>query len=178
MAHADIHGGHRLDAAIMDGVSVNPPQSPRVNRSVGGRAVRMTYGALAVWSAPFAMPHLYWAFGGRRGLGTESGVADAALETAWFAAYNRGVSLASVVAALLCGWLMLRPQTYFPGWRRALQVTGVLLLIRGAVGLLSLALLPPDRPMPPYLLVAVEPWFVLGGLLCLHAARARGARPS
>lgn len=146
--------------------------------SVQQRAVRAVYGALALWAALFAVPHLYWAFGGRRGLGADTEAADVALETTWFAAYNWGVSCASVVAALLCGWLVLHPRTHIPGWRRALQVTGVLLLIRGAIGVLSLALLVPDGPMPPYLLIAVEPWFVIGGLFCLRADRASRSRAS
>ncbi|MBC2933029.1 DUF3995 domain-containing protein [Nocardioides sp. zg-1228] len=151
-----------------------PAGSGAAPQPVDERAARTAHGALALWALLFAAPHLYWAFGGRGGLGAESGAADAALGTTWFSAYNWGVTVASVLGALLCGWLALRPRTHVPGWRRVLQVTAVLLLVRGAIGLLSLLLLVPDGPMPPYLLVAVEPWFVIGGLLCAHAARTAG----
>ena len=121
------------------------------------------------WSVIFATPHFYWALGGRAGLGAQTAAADAALQQGWFAAYNLtagclgllGAAMALVLANRWVGqrmhrWLMIASMAACAG-----------LLLRGILGLtllgVSLFRGTLDRETPA-LLLAIEPWFVLGGL--------------
>jgi cytochrome b subunit of formate dehydrogenase len=132
---------------------------------------------VSTWSLLFAAPHLYWALGGRAGLAGEAAAADVAFEQSWFAAYNLAagclaISGAMVAAVLTMGWGSRRV-------RRCLLIATaaacVVLLVRGLLGLTLLAASlvqgTLDERTPPILL-AIEPWFVLGGLayggLTLH----------
>jgi hypothetical protein len=126
-------------------------------------------GLVTGWSLVFAVPHFYWASGGRAGLGAAAAAADAALAQTWFAAYN-GVAgclgLGGAVLALVLGsgrgglrmrrWLIC-----------AAGAAAVVLLLRGFLGLTLLAvsvLRGTFDAQTPMILVAIEPWFVLGGL--------------
>lgn len=121
------------------------------------------------WSLVFAAPHFYWALGGRAGLGAQAAAADAALQQGWFAIYNLaagclgilGAVVGAVIATKLGGrrahrWLLV-----------AATVACVVLLLRGALGLTLLggsALSGTFDKQAPLVLLAIEPWFVLGGL--------------
>ncbi len=124
---------------------------------------------MPAWSLVFAAPHFYWALGGRAGLGAEAETADAALQQSWFAAYNLAAGGLAVLGAALAlvlarGWVGQRV-------KRLLLVlaatAGVILLLRGALGLtlLGVSLLDRSYEDTPMILLAIEPWFVLGGLV-------------
>ena len=117
----------------------------------------------------FAAPHFYWALGGRVGLGAQAGAADAALQQGWFAAYNLAagcLAILGVVVALTLarGWGGRRLRRWL---LIAVTAAGGALLLRGVLGLTLLVvdLLQGrvEEQIPPVLL-AIEPWFVLGGL--------------
>lgn len=140
--------------------------------------------AVGTWSLIFAAPHFFWALGGRVGLGTNSAAADQALAQPWFASYNVLAGVLGVGGALLA--LVLSSQRGSPSVRRwllvAAVVAGVALLLRGVLGvtLLALDVLGGglDRQVP-ILLLAIEPWFVIGGCAYLGMAAAvhrRGLR--
>lgn len=137
-------------------------------------AARLRAGVL-VWSVVFVVPHLYWALGGRAGLGTDRATADAAFDRPWFVAYNLLTVVLTVVGAGLCvAWT--RPGRAAPRVDRLRQlalVGAVVLLLRGGVGLVLLLVGSAlgDEPWPTPVLVAVEPWFVVGGLLYLLVHR-------
>lgn len=119
---------------------------------------------LAVWCAIFGALHLYWALGGRLGLGGTSAEADTAFAQPWFAAYNAAVILLSVAGmavavAARTGHLKSRPSLV-----ALLVVTGGVLVLRGAVGWASLLAAMATRGSweSPFLLLAVEVWFLAG----------------
>jgi len=121
------------------------------------------------WSLLFAAPHVYWALGGRAGLGAQAAAADAALDQTWFAAYNLAAAVLGVAGAAVA--YVLATASLGGRVRRflllACAVASVALLLRGALGvtLLGVSALDdaPDEPTPAVLL-AIEPYFVLGGL--------------
>jgi len=117
----------------------------------------------------FAAPHFYWALGGRAGLGAQTAAADAALQQGWFAAYNvtagfLGVLAAAMALVLANRWVGQRMHRWLLIASRA-ACAG--LLLRGILGLtlLGVSVLRGtfDRKTPA-LLLAIEPWFVVGGL--------------
>lgn len=132
---------------------------------------------VGIWSLVFAAPHFYWAVGGRAGLGAQAGAADAALAQGWFAAYNLAAGCLAVlgiaVAVALSGSGSSRRVRR---WLLAAAIAAsVVLLLRGLLGLMLLAVSALQGSFDvqtPAILVAVEPWFVLGGLayagLALH----------
>ncbi|GAA1611433.1 hypothetical protein GCM10009789_77190 [Kribbella sancticallisti] len=137
----------------------------------GGPAVtRWTVAAIA-WAALFSAVHWYWAFGGRAGLGASTAEADAALQTPLFAAYNLGV--AATTAALAAGLWWTRPgrRERIAGRRILLDwvlVAGAILLAaRGGLGvcLMILDVVRGEGDHPSLLLVVIEPYFLLGGLI-------------
>lgn len=133
------------------------------------------------WSLVFSAPHFYWAVGGRGGLGAQAAAADAALEQPWFATYNLaagGLGLLGAVLALALwrAW----GGTFVRRWgRTAAAVAAAVLALRGVVGLtlltmeLEAAVLHGDTPPA---LLAIEPWFVVGGLA--FGLLARSSRQS
>lgn len=136
--------------------------------------------AAALWSGVFAAPHLYWAFGGRAGLGSDTAAADRALSSVSFAVYNGATAIAAVLAtALALAWTTRRPAGR--GATVTMWVTGMAAVVLGARGGLGLTLLGVDglrgEPWPPPLLVAVEPWFVLGALVWWRVHRLLRAEP-
>jgi hypothetical protein len=132
---------------------------------------------VSTWSLVFAAPHFYWALGGRAGLASQAAAADVALQQRWFAAYNLLAGCLAIFGAMVAAVLTL-------GWggrrvRRCLLVAtaaaSVVLLARGLVGLtlLAVSLLQGTLDQQtPLVLLAIEPWFLLGGLayggLTLH----------
>ena len=128
--------------------------------------------AVATWSFIFAAAHFFWALGGRAGLGTQSAAADQALAKPWFAAYNIVAGVLGVGGMLVA--LVLSSRRGSRSVRRwllaAAVVAGFVLLLRGVLGLILLALDvlgdSLDRHVPA-LLLAIEPWFVLGGVAYL-----------
>ena len=145
-------------------------------------SVRVWCLLVAVWSLVFAAPHFYWAFGGRAGLGAQAAAADAALEQTWFAAYNLvaaslGVIGAALAWALASGWGRSRMRSWLT---RAAAAAAVVLLLRGLLGLTLLAvsmLRGRSDPQVPGVLLAVEPWFVMGGLAYGAVALAHRQAP-
>lgn len=150
-----------------------------------------TWPALAVlgWSTLFVVPHLYWAVGGRGGLGAETAAADAAFGRPWFVAYNLAVSVLAVAGALwsgaeAAGRLSARGRRLLAA---AALVAAALLLARGLLGvvLLLLSLTTTDAATPPTILLVVEPWFLLGAVAygtlarrCRGQDRIKGRRSS
>lgn len=138
--------------------------------TAGPTAGRWTVGAIA-WAALFSAVHWYWALGGRAGLGASTAAADAALETSWFAAYNVGVAAVTAALAAWLWWTRPGPQARTLGRRTALDwvlVAGaVLLAARGGLGLclMLLDVVRGEGDYPSPLLVAVEPYFLLGGFI-------------
>ena len=124
---------------------------------------------VGIWSLVFAAPHFYWAGGGRAGLGAQAAAADAALQQSWFAAYNLAAGCLGVAGVVVAFVLATTPG----GGRvrrlllMASAVASAVLLLRGALGLALLGVSAlngaPDEQTPAVLL-AIEPWFVLGGL--------------
>lgn len=143
---------------------------------------RLGWHALAgSWSLVFAAPHFYWALGGRAGLGEQATAADAALQEGWFVTYNLvagglGVLGAVVALVLAMGWGSQRVRR----WLLVAALAGcIVLLVRGAVGLTLLVVSQldsaPDEETPA-ILIAIEPWFVLGGLAFLGMVLAQRRR--
>lgn len=139
---------------------------------------------VGIWSLIFAAPHFYWAVGGRAGLGAQADAADAALEQGWFAAYNLAAGCLAVLGLALALALSGRGSSRrVRRWLLAFTIAAsVVLLLRGMLGLTLLAVSAMqgnfDRQTPAILL-AVEPWFVLGGLayagLALHQRKRANA---
>lgn len=129
------------------------------------------------WSLIFGAPHLYWALGGRAGLGHQAGAADAALSQPWFATYNLTVAGLTVAGALVAlavirGLIEGRLRRWL---RIAVGSVGVVLLLRGAVGLVLLGaglLGGTSDPATPPVLLLIEPWIVLGGVVQMGMARS------
>lgn len=143
-------------------------------------ARRLWCWATGVWSAVFAAPHVYWAAGGRAGLGSQAAAADAALEQTWFAAYNLVAGGLGVLGVVLAFTLAERWGTgRLRRWLlAAATLAAAVLLLRGVVGMALLAMefeeAVLNRQAPPILL-AIEPWFVLGGLTFGLMAREQHA---
>lgn len=139
-------------------------------------ALRVGLGAAAcAWSLAFAALHFYWAAGGRAGLGVEAPAADAALSQPWFFSYNVVVGVMALVGAAVAIMLVRPPPAGIGVVRAAAWVACVTLSLRGAVGLVGLAVdIAGGETTSPALLVAIEPWFVLGGLLYGALALATG----
>jgi len=137
--------------------------------------------AALVWSAIFAAVHLYWAAGGRGGLGGSSDEADVALATGWFQLYNLVTAVLALAGAALAA-LLLRPGVSQRATRwiaRLAAVAAVVLLLRGVLGVVMLVIETlgdgPSEPRP-MLLLLVEPWFVLGGIVFGGVWRVAGGR--
>jgi len=134
------------------------------------------------WSLVFAAPHFYWALGGRGGLGTQAAAADAALQQGWFAVYNIAAGCSGIAGAVLGG--VLATTWAGRGVHRWLLVAAtvacVVLLLRGALGLTLLGasrLSGTFDGQVPLVLLAIEPWFVLGGLAFGGMALSQRRRP-
>lgn len=124
---------------------------------------------VGAWSLVFAAPHFYWALGGRAGLGPQAAAADVALQQTWFAVYNLAAGGLGIVGAIVA--LALAMDWGGHGVRRWLLIAAVaacaILLLRGALGLTLLGVSLLDRTFDeqaPAVLLAIEPWFVLGGV--------------
>lgn len=146
---------------------------PTVRERPEGRSVRLAGLLLLIWGAVFGALHVYWALGGRAGLGETSAEAEAAFQQSWFAAYN-GVVIALTAAGVA---LAIAVATGHFRARRSvavlLLVAGSALLLRGVVGWVSLVATVATRGTwgSPFLLVAVEAWFLAGGLVCIVLGR-------
>lgn len=152
---------------------------PTASRRSGRGSLDLAALLLASWCAIFGALHAYWALGGRLGLGETSAEAETAFEQPWFAAYNGAVIVLSVAGMALA--IAVRTGHLKP--RRSLValliVTGGVLLLRGAVGWVSLLATVATRGSweSPFLLIAVEAWFLAGGIFCIwlgHSMRGRG----
>lgn len=124
---------------------------------------------VSAWSLVFAAPHFSWALGGRAGLGGQAAAAEAALEQSWFAVYNLAAGILGIVGAAV--GIVLATTVGGRRVRRWLLVAAtvacVVLLLRGVLGvaLLGVAALTGELDeQTPLVLLAIEPWFVLGGL--------------
>jgi len=115
---------------------------------------------VVLWSLAFAAPHLYWAAGGRAGLGVEAAKADAALGQTPFFVYNLaaaglacGGAAIAVVLAKACRGGRLHRRLLL-----AASAGTVVLLLRGVVGLSLLGVSALngtfDRQTPAILLPA------------------------
>lgn len=139
--------------------------------------------AVEVWSLVFAAPHFYWASGGRAELGAQAAAADAALQQTWFAAYNLVAGCLGVLGAVMA--LALATNRFGCALRRWLVLAAAaacaILVVRGLLGvtLLGVAQLHGTLdPHTPTVLLAIEPWFVLGGLVYGGMALTPRQRPS
>jgi hypothetical protein len=132
-------------------------------------ATRAKAAAVCIWTAVFSLIHWYWSLGGRAGLGAEAAEADAAFATSWFAVYNAGVAALSLAVCALVGFAIWRPTGKRTRGRvaRLMLLVAILLLIRG---LLGVTLLVPEIVKGtvgerPWMLLLIEPYFLLGGAL-------------
>jgi len=135
-------------------------------------------GVTCAWSLTFAAPHFYWALGGRSGLGVEALAADEALGQSWFFAYNLLSGVLAIAGAALAVMLLrvaARRERTARVLRAAAWAACVTLSLRGVVGITDLAFQFARGVMDsPPILVAIEPWFVVGGMLFgVLAARTR-----
>ena len=137
----------------------------------------------AGWAAAFAVLHVFWALGGQAGLASSAGTELATERPGWFVAGGLwGVAVLLLVAAAL-GAALTRAHG-----RRLLVLggaaVGLLLLLRG-LGIEALLLAGAydgnaamSNAQRHWSLVLWNPWFVLGGLAFLLAARASGRSSS
>jgi hypothetical protein len=173
----------RLDVALAGNVRRSAPPTGSYSRSVGARWTTLPRRsrwcwAVVGWCLVFAAPHFYWAAGGRAGLGSQTAAADTALGQPWFAAYNLtagvlGILGAALALALARAWGTRRLR----GWMLTVAVlASSVLVIRGLVGMALLATDVGrgafDTQIPPVLL-AIEPWFLLGGVAFALMVRER-----
>lgn len=117
----------------------------------------------------FAAQHFYWALGGRAGLGAQAAAADAALQQSWFAVYNLAAGCLGILGAVVAYVLATsRGGRRLRRWLLvAAAIGGVILLLRGMLGLALLGarmFSGTSDEQTPLVLLAIEPWFVLGGL--------------
>ncbi|SDS48985.1 hypothetical protein [Microlunatus soli] len=112
----------------------------------------------AGWALVFAALHVIWAAGVPIGLGATPPMRG------WFLAYDVAVAAGCLIGVAVALW----------GRRWMLIVVGAVPLVRGliGIGLLVQQLITGSYSADPTLWV--EPWFVLGGVLFMIAAR----RPS
>lgn len=149
-----------------------------------GATQRTTRNAMLIaavgWCLVFAGVHVYWAVGGRGALGVSATHADAALGNPRFAAYNAAVGLASLAGAGGASALLRR--TLRPRRLRAVatiaRLTSIALLARGVLGctLIAYEAVTAAETDSPLLLLLVEPWFVIGGLLARQVAHLAASR--
>lgn len=141
-----------------------------------GRPRRSLWTAAAafVWAVVFAVAHGAWALGDCTGLPAadcEAGLAG------WFFAYNLiAGALCAVGAAVALA--LLRPRGRLaPRSRLLARIGGWVLVVRGGVGLVQDALVlggaVGSGGWEPTM--AYDPWFLLGGVLFLLAARSAQA---
>ena len=146
------------------------------------RTVWVGYAACA-WALQFATPHLYWAVGGRVGLGFalawRGDDEEALIRDPWFIAFGLwGVAAASILAASVALALVRPWGRMFP--RRALLTAAwgvcTVMVLRALVypgfifsGLRVLGVLRSSASADPawvrWDLLLFSPWFAVGGLL-------------
>lgn len=134
----------------------------RLSLSGSPDARRPAAAATGVWSLAFAVLHLYWAFGGRAGLGGAAAAADAALARPGFAIYNW-----TIVALSFVGVIVAVSAVRARAMPLAIPLTtlaSAILLVRGTFGMMLLLLDPNADGEHPLLLVVIEPSFVVGGI--------------
>lgn len=129
------------------------------------------------WCIAFGGLHVYWALGGRAGLGTQRADADAALASTWFALYNGAVAAACVIAAILAIADLATDWRIVSRMGRIVVTLAVLLAARGILGVggLAWAAVRGEIDSPP-VLIAVEVFFVAGAAILLLLARRGGRR--
>lgn len=135
--------------------------------------------AAAGWAVAFGALHVYWASGGRGGLGATAADADEAFSTTWFWAYNAVVAMLSLGGAVVAASTVVATSPRTARLLRAASwaAAGVL-VARGAVGILLLVLdlaAGGLDPRPPVVLLLIEPAFIVGGLAFAAVARGEGA---
>jgi hypothetical protein len=136
----------------------------------------------AGWALAFGCLHVFWALGGSTGLASSAGTELAAERPAWFVAAGLwGVAVLLAIAAILAVALARGPH------RRLLALAGgavgLLLLLRG-LGIEVLMLGGAydangaiSSSQQHWSLVLWNPWFVVGGVAFLLAARDVLERP-
>jgi Protein of unknown function (DUF3995) len=140
--------------------------------------------AAAAWCFAFAVPSFYWAAGGKVGEETIAADTDEALGWAaepWALALVGALKVAGGLFALA---LAARSTPSFAG--RLLTVaawlTGILLVLYGIISLATNALIVAGAIDTPqslgsaaarWHLIVWDPWWVLGGVLFILAARSR-----
>ena len=103
-------------------------------RAPAGRDRSRTAGvwaaAVVLWSLVSAAPHLYWAAGGRGGLGAESRAADTALTQGWFLGYDLRAAVLARTGAAVTVWLttVRTDDGPVPRWLRRARLAGALVL--------------------------------------------------
>lgn len=126
--------------------------------------------AAFVWAVVFAVAHGAWALGDCTGLPAadcEAGLAG------WFFAYNLIAGALCAVGAVVALALVRPRGRLVPRWRLLARIGGWALVVRGGVGLVQDALVlggaVGSGGWEPTM--AYDPWFLLGGVLFLLAAR-------
>lgn len=102
------------------------------------------------------------------GLGGEAPAADEALAQPWFFAYNLLTGVLAIAGAAAAIILARRESNrwHVRVVRSAAWVAGAALVLRGAVGVTALGIQRATEAMDsPLILIAIEPWFLVGGVL-------------
>lgn len=125
--------------------------------STGALLPTLTGYAACVWAFIFGVVHVYWAIGGTIGLQGNS------MTGLLFIINLVAIPLCFVAAVVAFGivrsWTQFLPHWM---WLTAASGAGLLLTLRGGVGLLQTILSGNHVPL---LLVAYDSWFLLGGIL-------------
>ena len=133
------------------------------------RAAWVGYAACA-WAFLFAIAHFYWALGGCAGFPVEA--CEAGLSNPWFLAYDLIAGVLCVLGAVIA-LALVRP------WGRTITrwtllvlawAGGVMLLLRGGVGLVQDVLIVAGPGNGWYPTMLYDPWFLVGGVLFCAAA--------
>ncbi len=155
---------------------------PRIATANGHDSLHWAGYAAAAWSLFFAIVHLYWSLGGTIGISTLGGEIErmARERTLWFiivAAW--GVAILKTVAGVVALAGVQVWGAKVPRWFLLLATwgIGVLFTLYGLAGMVqrilmvSGALRTPDDFPARWHLFLWDPWWTLGGILFLLAAR-------
>ncbi|WP_425604343.1 DUF3995 domain-containing protein [Natrinema gelatinilyticum] len=120
---------------------------------------RAIYAACA-WALLFTVPHIYWAVGGTAGL-----AGHPMTGRLWVI---NVVAIPLLLLAVVVALATVRPWgRVVPRWLLLLSIwgVGVVLTLRGTIGLVQRILSFGDIGHQPFLALFADPWFVLGGVL-------------
>jgi hypothetical protein len=124
-----------------------------------------------IWAVLFGAVHIAWSTGSRFALG-DVAAADAAFDQLWFRVYNLAAACGAFVAAAAVIVLARGPTPTARRWARAVAwLAGVLLVVRGGIGVMQLGWIIVDPTShDPLLAWAADVYMLLGGVLFVVVA--------